>query len=183
MRLLSYAGLAAAVLFIGGCTPLQRLAGFQGSATVVLTDAAGSARGAGKVWQNNNGQVHVDLDLLGLPPGVHAIHFHAIGKCDAPSSPAFSSAGAHYNPANLQHGLSNPAGPHAGDAPNFTVRADGTARVEFVTERVTITPGPATLFDADGSALVVHAAADDQVSQPSGNSGDRIACGVVRPVL
>jgi Cu-Zn family superoxide dismutase len=83
----------------------------------------------------------------------------------------------------MQHGLSNPAVPHAGDARNFTAAADGTAHVQFTTDRVTITAGAATLFDADGTALVVHAGADDQVSQPSGNSGDRIACGVLHQVL
>ena len=178
----SFFGIAGVLAFgsVAACSQLQTLAGRQGTATVALAGAAGEVRGGGEVWQDNDGQVHVDLRLTGLPAGTHAIHFHAVGKCDAP---AFTSAGGHYNPANMQHGLNNPAGPHAGDAPNFTVAADGTAHVEFVTNRVTVTAGAATLFDADGSALVVHAGADDQVSQPSGNSGDRIACGVMHQVL
>ncbi len=165
------------------CTQLQTLAGRQGTATVSLNGATGEIRGAGEVWQDNNGLVHVDLQLQGLHAGTHAIHFHAVGKCEGTPGPAFGSAGGHYNPANMQHGLSNPAGPHAGDAPNFTTNANGTAHVQFVTNRVTITGGAATLFDADGSALVVHAGADDQMSQPSGNSGERIACGVLHQIM
>ncbi|MBA2687121.1 MAG: superoxide dismutase family protein [Gemmatimonadaceae bacterium] len=183
MRSLSRISIIAVVSTIAlGCAQLQTLAGRQGTATVALSGAGGELRGGGEVWQDNNGQVHVDLQLQGLPAGTHAIHFHAVGSCDSGSA-AFSGAGAHYNPANKQHGLSNAAGPHAGDAPNFTVEANGNAHVQFVTDRVTVTAGGATLFDADGSSLVVHVAADDQVSQPSGNSGDRIACGVIRQVL
>jgi superoxide dismutase, Cu-Zn family len=178
---------AIAALFIlfvtAACAQLQTLAGRQGTATVALSGVNGEVRGGGEVWQGNDGQVHVDLRLQGLPAGTHAIHFHAVGKCDPAPAPAFGSAGGHYNPSNMQHGLNNPAGPHAGDVPNFTVDANGSAHVEFVTNRVTITAGASTLFDADGSSLVVHAAADDQVSQPSGNSGERIACGVLRQVL
>lgn len=173
----------ALIVLTASCAQLQTLAGRQGTATVALNGAAGGIRGGGEVWQDNNGQVHVDLQLQGLPAGTHAIHFHAVGKCDTTPAPAFSTAGGHYNPANMQHGLSNPAGPHAGDAPNFITDANGSAHVQFVTNRVTITAGSATLFDADGSALVVHAGPDDQVSQPSGNSGDRIACGVLKQIL
>lgn len=171
------------LLSSGACAQLQTLAGRQGTAAVTLNGTGGELRGGGEVWQDNNGLVHVDLQLQGLPTGIHAIHFHAVGKCDATPAPAFTSAGPHYNPANMQHGLNNPAGPHAGDAPNFTVAANGTARVQFTTNRVTIAAGNGTLFDADGTSLVVHAGADDQLSQPAGNSGDRIACGVLRQVL
>ena len=126
--------------------------------------------------------MHVELQLTGLPPGEHGIHFHAVGKCEGGAT-AFSTAGAHYNPIGRQHGLNNSAGPHAGDAPNITVAADGTARTNFTTDRVTLTAGSTALFDDDGSSIVIHAAADDQVSQPSGNSGARIACGTVRKTL
>lgn len=183
MRLFARLSLISALTGVAaGCAQLQTLAGRQGSATVALNGAGGELRGGGEVWQDNNGQVHVDLRLQGLPAGMHAIHFHAVGSCESGAT-TFSGAGAHYNPASRQHGLNNPAGPHAGDAPNFTVEPNGTARVQFVTDRVTLTTGSATLFDSDGTSLVVHAAADDQVSQPAGNSGDRIACGVVRQVL
>ncbi len=175
--------IAVVALTSSSCSQLQTLAGRQGSATVALTGAGGEVRGGGEVWQDNNGQVHVDLQLQGLPAGTHAIHFHAAGSCAPSPAPAFSAAGGHFNPAGRQHGLSNPAGPHAGDAPNFTVDSNGSAHVQFVTDRVTVTAGSATLFDADGTSLVIHAGADDQMSQPAGNSGDRIACGVVKNVL
>lgn len=176
--------IVAALSLVGtGCAKLQTLAGRQGTATVAMTGPGGELRGGGEVWQDNAGQVHVDLRVQGLPSGTHAIHFHAVGNCSATPIPVFSAAGAHYNPANKQHGLSTPAGPHAGDAPNFTVDSNGGAHVQFVTDRVTLTAGSATVFDADGTSLVIHASADDQVSQPSGNSGDRIACGVVKKVL
>jgi superoxide dismutase, Cu-Zn family len=170
-------------LMTTACSQLQTLAGRQGTSTVTLNGSAGELRGAGEVWQDNSGLVHVDLQLQGLPAGIHAIHFHSTGSCQTGTTPAFSSAGGHYNPANREHGLSNPAGPHAGDAPNFSVDASGIAKVNFTTDRVTITAGSATLFDSDGTSLVVHAGADDQVSQPSGNSGDRIACGVLKQVI
>lgn len=170
-------------LAVSACSQLQTLTGRQGTATLALNASAGEMRGGGDVWQDNTGKVHVELQLQGLSPGTHAIHFHSVGKCDPGTTPAFSSAGAHYNPAGREHGLSNPNGPHAGDAPNFTADANGNARVRFITDRVTITPGSATLFDADGTSLVVHAGADDQVSQPAGNSGDRVACGVLTKVL
>lgn len=176
---------AASLAFfaVGACAQLQTLAGRQGTATVTLNAASGDLRGGGEVWQDNNGQVHVDLRLKSLSPGTHAIHFHSVGKCDAAPTPTFSSAGGHYNPMARAHGLANPDGPHAGDAPNITADSNGNAHVQFVTQRVSITPGAAQLFDADGSSLVVHAGPDDQVSQPAGNSGERIACGVVRQVL
>ena len=104
----------------------------------------------------------------------------ALAKLALFSATAFSTAGGHYNPMGLEHGLQNPRGPHAGDNPNIVIPAGGVGAVSFTTNRVTLTPGPTTLLDSDGSALVIHANADDQVTNPSGNSGGRIACGVVR---
>ena len=120
----------------------------------------------------------MDVNAIGLTPGAHGIHFHEVGQCDGPS--AFSTAGAHYNPLNKEHGLERPNGPHAGDAPNLVANSAGTATLSFTTDRVTLTSGSISLFDANGSSVVIHAAADDQVSQPSGNSGGRIACGVIQ---
>lgn len=128
--------------------------------------AAGSATASGA-----GGQVMISLTVEGLPPGQHGVHVHTTGRCDAPS---FESAGGHWNPTNQQHGLENPQGQHAGDMPNLTVGQDGRGTLEYRLEG----GGFDGLFDADGSAFVVHARADDQRTDPSGDSGDRIACGV-----
>ena len=148
------------------------------TATVNLAAPNGSTVGSAQLSQAGNGLVTVDVSVNSLTPGSHGIHFHAVGLCEGGTG--FSTAGAHFNPLNREHGLSRPTGPHAGDAPNLEAGPDGRARLSFTTDRVTLTSGPTSLFDADGSALVVHAAPDDQVSQPSGNSGGRVACGVVR---
>lgn len=168
---------------IAGCahapSPLNRVAiGF-----ATISGPAGEPRGTIELWQDLDNVVHVELQLSDLPPGDHGIHFHAVGKCEGGGTTPFATAGAHYNPIGRQHGLQNSAGPHAGDAPNVTVGADGRSRTGFTTDRVTLTAGSTSLFDSDGSAIVIHAAPDDQVSQPSGNSGTRIACGLVRSSL
>ena len=149
-------------------------------AYATIANAAGDPRGTAEIWQDRDNIVHVAIQFAGLPPGPHGIHFHAVGQCDGKTSTPFSTAGAHYNPLGRQHGLENSQGPHAGDAPNFTVAEDGLGRISFTTDRVSLTDGSTSLFDADGSAIVIHAAADDQKSQPAGNSGARIACGVVK---
>lgn len=148
-------------------------------AAAVLTDSSGRTVATASLWQEASGAVHVDVEALALPPGDHGMHFHAVGSCNPTPMPLFSSAGAHFNPLNKQHGLSNAAGPHAGDNPNLTVGADGRGKASFVTDRITLTAGGTSLFDADGSSLVIHAMPDDQMSQPAGNSGPRIACGIV----
>ncbi len=167
-------------LTVGACasapSPLNRVA----VAYATLNNAAGERTGTAELWQDIDRIVHVSVQVTGMPAGSHGIHFHATGKCDGAEATAFASAGGHFNPLGRQHGLDNAAGPHAGDAPNFTVGADGTGRATFTTDRVSLTEGSTGLFDADGSALVVHASADDQTSQPSGNSGARIACGVLK---
>lgn len=168
---------------VAGCAhapaPLNRIA----VAYATLAGPAGEQRGTAEMWQDTDNIVHVALQLHDLPVGEHGVHFHAVAKCEGGGTTAFSTAGAHYNPIGRQHGLQNPAGPHAGDAPNVTVAANGMAQMTFTTDRVTLTAGSTTLFDNDGSAIVIHAAPDDQTSQPSGNSGARIACGLVRRTL
>ncbi len=156
--------------------PLNRVA----VAYATITTATGDSRASVEMWQDVENVVHVDVQAIGLPSGSHGIHFHAVGSCESTGAGAFASAGAHYNPLGRQHGLDNPPGPHGGDAPNLTVDADGKGRLSFTTDRVSLTDGSTSLFDTDGSAIVIHAAADDQISQPAGNSGARIACGVVR---
>lgn len=182
-RLVSRLAVIAAGAALAGCAsvpPVQsnRVA----AATAIISNAAGEERGAADIWQDRDNVVHVDVQVNGMPPGPHGIHFHAVGVCGASGGTPFASAGAHYNPLGRQHGLDNPAGPHSGDAPNFTVSSDGTGRATFTTDRISLTEGSTSLFDSDGSAIVIHAAADDQISQPAGNSGARIACGVVKRV-
>lgn len=154
------------------------------AASATLTDSAGRMVGTASLWQEASGLVHVNVEVACLPegcksltPGDHGLHFHSVGNCAAP---AFMSAAGHFNPLGKQHGLNNAAGPHAGDAPNIAVDASGHGKVSFTTDRITLTPGSTSLFDADGTAIVIHSGPDDQISQPAGNSGARVACGVVR---
>lgn len=168
------------VVVAGGCAALQQAIDRVATATVTLTDVGGSPRGTALLWQDIEGTVHVELRAVSLPPGTKGIHFHAVGRCDNEGAGQFATAGAHFNPENKRHGLSSVDGPHAGDLPNIVARPDGTVNVDFTTDRVTITSGPRSLLDADGSALIIHALPDDQLTDPSGSSGTRIACGVVR---
>lgn len=120
--------------------------------------------------------VLLSVNLQNVPAGTHAFHIHTIGLCEAPT---FMSAGGHFAPGGTKHGLMAQAMPHAGDLPNLHVAADGKLSFEVLAGNVTLAAGPRSLFDADGSALVLHAMADDYVTDPAGNAGGRIACGTV----
>jgi superoxide dismutase, Cu-Zn family len=139
-----------------------------------LKDAQGKAVGDIIIWDQGPG-VALELTLHDLTPGEHAIHFHAAPKCEGPD---FKSAGGHFNPDGKKHGFDSPDGHHAGDMKNFTVGADGKANVRMEDGDVTLKDGPHSLL-TNGAAIVVHAKADDYKTDPSGNSGDRVACGVV----
>ena len=167
------AGLVLVALMLAGCAGMITRADNVGVAE--LTNTSGQPVGTARFTQAGN-VVRVLVETKGLPPGVHAVHVHAVGKCDPPD---FNSAGPHFNPTNRQHGALNPQGSHAGDLPNMTVVPDGTGRMETTTEQVTLGSGPSSVWDADGSALIVHASPDDFKTDPTGNAGARIACGVL----
>jgi Cu-Zn family superoxide dismutase len=157
---------------------LSACAGIGGStldrADVPMRDAAGRDLGT-LVLTNGVGGLMLAGVLRGLPPGTHGIHLHTVGLCEPP----FTSAGGHWNPTSHQHGTQNPQGPHLGDLPNISVSADSLTTVSVMSPGGTLRGGDA-LIDADGAAVVIHAGPDDYRTDPAGNSGGRIACGVVR---
>jgi Cu-Zn family superoxide dismutase len=172
----AFAALAAAPLSLTGCETGEP----RGGAPMPLIGASGQTIGHVRAWQTAGG-VTFRIDAAGLPRGVHGIHVHTVGRCDPPD---FESAGAHWNPATRKHGFNSPAGPHAGDLRNVEVAANGALGATVTLAGASLT-GPASagvLLDADGAALVLHAAADDYVTDPSGNSGTGIACAVLQPV-
>ncbi len=145
--------------------------------TVELKDAKGNSVGTATIESKKQG-VETKLDLKDLPPGEHAVHFHQNAKCDPPD---FKSAGGHFNPTGKQHGFDNPNGHHAGDMPNFTVKANGKAKATVKDEDVVLGNGSEanSLFANGGTSIMNHAKADDMRTDPAGNAGDRIACGVI----
>jgi Cu-Zn family superoxide dismutase len=145
------------------------------SATATLKNAAGEEVGTATLT-TRNGTVLINATFSKLPPGTHALHIHTTGTCTAPD---FTSAGGHFNPAGKKHGKDNPEGAHAGDLPNFEVDASGAGKASTTVPGVTLGDGPDSLFHTGGTALVVHGAADDYKTDPTGNAGPRIACGVI----
>ena len=165
--------LVVAVL-TGGCAGSRTAANEPSRmAWAELKNASGDSVGSA-VLRQEDGRVRIVVQAGGLTPGRHGIHVHAVGQCQPP---AFQSAGGHFNPLGAKHGLENPEGAHGGDLPDL--EADATGRTEYVavTDRLTLGNGPTSIFDADGSAVVIHEKADDQRTDPSGNSGERVQCG------
>ena len=140
-----------------------------------LADSQGKKVGTAELTQTADG-VKIALAVSGLAPGQHAFHIHAAGKCEGPD---FKSAGAHFNPYNKKHGFKNPYGPHAGDMENIQVGSDGTGKAEIVNKQVALADGPNSLFHEGGTAIVIHASPDDNMTDPAGNAGARIACGAI----
>ena len=162
--------LLAAVTGLTACSTVTEP---EGGAPMALVNATGQSIGSVRAWQTTGG-VSFHIEASGLPHGVHGVHVHAVGRCEGPD---FASAGSHWNPAGKKHGLNNPAGPHAGDMPNVEVAANGVLSATVVLAGASM----ASLLDADGAALLIHAGADDYMTDPSGNSGARIACAVIHP--
>jgi Cu-Zn family superoxide dismutase len=161
--------LNTAAVALAGCAAIEP----EGGAPMPLVNTSGQSIGTVRAWQTAGG-VSFRISASGLPHGLHGLHVHAVGRCDPPE---FKTAGAHWNPAGKQHGMNNPAGPHAGDLPNVEVAANGVLNATVTLAGASM----ANLLDADGAALVIHASPDDYKTDPSGNSGARIACAVIQP--
>ncbi len=134
-------------------------------------DAVGTA-----TFKNQQDKVTVQIKVEGLEPGFHGVHIHEYAKCDPPD---FQTAGNHFNPEGMEHGLMHPDGPHLGDMPNIEVKADGTADVEFELPGATLLDGKNSLLREEGTSIIIHEKEDDGISQPSGNAGARLVCGVI----
>jgi superoxide dismutase, Cu-Zn family len=164
-------GVALALTLVLGCGQSP-----PATAKATLVNSQGQKVGEATLTQTPEG-VKIVMKVENLPPGEHAFHIHDKGVC---ATPGFETAAGHFNPFGKQHGLKNPAGPHAGDLPNITVGSDGKGTVEVVAKLVTLKEGEKnSLFQPGGTSLVIHAGPDDNVSDPAGNAGARIACGVI----
>lgn len=181
MKLSPILGASVASLAFAGCAMADRPAEqgrssalAQMAATATLRTAAGRDSASASATQVGD-SIRVRIEALGMPRGTYGAHIHAVGRCDAPD---FTSAGPHWNPTGQQHGKNNPAGMHKGDLPNLLVGTDGRGSLEINLPASRLSGGSMPMLDSDGAAIVIHEKADDYQTDPSGNSGARIACGV-----
>lgn len=164
-------GLIAAVFLAAAALPAAAQ-----TASAPLKNGEGKEVGSVNLTQTSQG-VLLNVSVKGLPPGEHAFHVHAVGKCEPP----FTSAGGHFNPGGKKHGMLSPEGQHAGDMPNLHIPQSGDLAVEVLNVNITLEKGkPNSVFDADGSAVIIHAGSDDYKTDPTGDAGGRIACGVIQ---
>lgn len=170
-------GKLAAIVAAAGSLALSFAQAQEQTANAVLIDPDGKQIGNVAISEVAQG-LRIFAQAENVPSGVHAFHIHETGQCEQPD---FESAGGHYNPTDMQHGWDNPQGHHAGDFANVHVHEDGRLAVEYFTDAVTLGEGETTLFDDDGSAVVLHEGPDDYQTDPAGHAGNRIACGVISP--
>jgi superoxide dismutase, Cu-Zn family len=172
-----FSAAVAVLLLLVACGAMAGADKVRKTASADIKDGKGQNVGVVKFAAAKSGVV-MSVKVMNLTPGVHAIHIHAAGKCDAPD---FKTAGGHFNPASKQHGMQNPEGHHAGDLPNLTVNAKGKGAFKSTNPDVTLAgDGPTSLFRAGGTSVVIHEKADDMKTDPAGNAGARIACGVIQ---
>jgi superoxide dismutase, Cu-Zn family len=175
MKLSTGSMFALALLGASGCATDRAADGNDRSAAATLRDAANQVLAEARATEVGDG-VRIRIEAVGMPSGGFGAHVHTTGTCTAPD---FASAGPHWNPSGRQHGKDNPQGMHMGDLPNLQVGADGRGSIEYVIPNARLRSGANPLLDADGAAIVVHAAPDDYRTDPSGSSGARTACGVL----
>lgn len=162
-------------LLTGCATPAELAGPTHTSAATILLDKVARPRAQASATQIGD-SVRLDIQATDMDPGIYGVHLHSTGRCDAPD---FTSAGPHWNPTGALHGKNNPAGMHKGDLPNLTVGGDRRGKLEYTLVNAGLRAGQMPILDADGASLVIHATADDYRTDPSGNSGARIACGVL----
>jgi Cu-Zn family superoxide dismutase len=173
---MSYSKLVLVFLPALFCSSVVFGQGAPKSAHADIVNAEGQNIGTAKIVPAKKG-VKIEVSVSQLPPGKHGIHIHAVGKCEGP---AFTTAGGHLNPDTKKHGKENPEGPHAGDLLMIDVKADGTAKATLLDTMVTLGDGPNSVFHDGGTSIVIHEKEDDYKTDPAGNSGARVACGVIQ---